>query len=67
MAAAGATAEVEVFIGDAAESVARRAEELGAVLLVTGSHSRKGLARLVLGSVAETLVRTAPCSVLVAR
>ncbi len=67
LAAAGATAEVEVLIGDAAESVARRAEELGAVLLVTGSHGRKGLARLVLGSVAETLVRTAPCSVLVAR
>jgi nucleotide-binding universal stress UspA family protein len=67
LAAAGATAEVEVFIGDAAESVAQRAQELGAVLLVTGSHGRKGLARLVLGSVAETLVRTAPCSVLVAR
>ena len=36
-------------------------------LVVTGSHGRRGLRRFVLGSVAETTVRHAPCSVLVAR
>lgn len=36
-------------------------------LLVVGSHGRRGLRRLLLGSVAETIARTAPCSVLVAR
>ena len=34
-------------------------------LVVTGSHSRRGAARLLLGSVAEMTVRHAPCSVLV--
>jgi universal stress protein A len=33
-------------------------------LIVVGTHGRKGLSRLVLGSVAETVVRLAPCSVL---
>ncbi|HEU5057806.1 MAG TPA: universal stress protein [Kofleriaceae bacterium] len=36
-------------------------------LAVLGSHGRKGLRRAVLGSVAEAVVRRAPCSVLVAR
>ncbi len=36
-------------------------------LLVTGTHSRKGIRRLLLGSVAERLVREAPCAVFVAR
>lgn len=36
-------------------------------LIVVGSHGRTGSARLLLGSVAEKVVRTAPCSVLVAR
>ncbi|MCX5745168.1 MAG: universal stress protein [Proteobacteria bacterium] len=36
-------------------------------LLVVGSHGRTGLRRVVMGSVAERIVRHAPCSVLVAR
>lgn len=36
-------------------------------LAVLGSHGRKGFRRAVLGSVAEAVVRRAPCSVLVAR
>ena len=36
-------------------------------LAILGSHGRKGFRRAVLGSVAETVVRRAPCSVLVAR
>ncbi len=36
-------------------------------LIVVGTHARRGLSHLVLGSVAEHLVRSAPCPVLVAR
>jgi len=41
------------------------AEEGGHDLIVMGSHGRRGLARWALGSVAEVIVRHAPCSVLV--
>jgi nucleotide-binding universal stress UspA family protein len=43
------------------------AERAGADLLVVGTHGRAGLARLVLGSVAERLVRLSSCPVLVVR
>jgi nucleotide-binding universal stress UspA family protein len=36
-------------------------------LIVVGTHGRAGMARLLLGSVAETVVRTAPCPVLTVR
>ena len=50
--------------GKPAREIARVAEETGASLLVVGTHGRRGAERLLLGSVAETLVRTAPCPVL---
>lgn len=53
--------------GDPASVIVERAEALGADLIVVGSRGRRGLARLVLGSVAEHVVRHARCSVLVAR
>lgn len=40
------------------------AREEGADLLVLGTHGRRGLSRLLLGSVAERVVRSAPCPVL---
>jgi nucleotide-binding universal stress UspA family protein len=49
------------------EAVCDLAEQLGADLVVIGSHGRRGLRRVLLGSVAEAVVRHAPCSVLVAR
>lgn len=42
-------------------------EETGADLVVMGTHGRRGLPRALLGSVAEKLVRTAPCPVLTVR
>jgi nucleotide-binding universal stress UspA family protein len=36
-------------------------------LIVLGSHGRKGLEKLMLGSVAESVARHAPCSVLIVR
>ena len=43
------------------------ARELGADLIVMGTHGRTGLRRLLMGSVAERVVREAPCPVLTVR
>jgi nucleotide-binding universal stress UspA family protein len=56
-----------VAYGPAATSLLRIAEELHAELLVVGTAGRTGLHRALLGSVAEAVVRAAPCSVLVVR
>jgi universal stress protein A len=53
--------------GPAAPAILRAAEELPAQLLVLGTHGRTGLTRLALGSVAESVVRGSPCSVLIVR
>lgn len=50
--------------GDAWRSVISAAEEVGADLIVMGTHGRRGLPRALLGSVAEKVVRTAHCPVL---
>jgi nucleotide-binding universal stress UspA family protein len=58
----------QVVVEDMPETgLARVAQELGAALLVVGTHGRTGAARLLVGSVAERAVRIASCSVLVAR
>ena len=59
------TARCEV--GDARDVIDRAAEQLGADLIVIGTHGRRGLKRMLLGSVAEAVVRTAPCPVLTVR
>lgn len=43
------------------------AKELQVDLIVMGTHGRQGLARALLGSVTEKVVRTAPCPVLTVR
>jgi nucleotide-binding universal stress UspA family protein len=53
--------------GPAAPAILRAAAELPAQLLVVGTHGRTGLSRIALGSVAEAVVRAAPCSVLTVR
>jgi len=63
----GAEGEPLVLDGDAVASVIRAVEEQKADLLVVGTHGRTGISRLLLGSVAEKLVRLADCSVLVVR
>ena len=62
-AAAGISVEYRIVEGDVATAILRAAES--ADLLVVGTHGRSGFARLVLGSVAERLLRQAPCPLLI--
>ncbi len=56
--------ETLVTSGDPAERVLETARGLGADLIVMGTHGRKGLGHLVLGSVAERVVRESPIPVM---
>jgi nucleotide-binding universal stress UspA family protein len=58
---------VEVRKGDARAALLAAARAHHADLIIVGTHGRQGINRLLAGSVAETLVRSAECSVLVAR
>jgi nucleotide-binding universal stress UspA family protein len=58
---------VELETGDARSGITAAAERLGADLIVMGTHGRRGVSRMLLGSVAERIVRTAPCPVLLVR
>jgi nucleotide-binding universal stress UspA family protein len=50
-----------------AEEIAQLAADVEADLVIVGCHGRRGVGRLLLGSVAEGVVRLAPCPVLVVR
>ncbi len=56
-----------VVTGDAVGELLRYARAHGVDLLVVGTRGRMGLRHVVLGSVAERVVRLAPCPVLVVR
>ena len=56
-----------ILLGPPAESLVSLVEELDAALLIVASSGKTGMQRFMLGSVAERLVRSAPCSVLVVR
>jgi nucleotide-binding universal stress UspA family protein len=53
--------------GDPATEIVRYTQDAGIDLVVMGTHGRTGIERLVLGSVAERVLRDAPCSVLVVK
>jgi nucleotide-binding universal stress UspA family protein len=61
--------EVEEVIvhGDAASEIVRVASERRVDLIVISTHGRTGLGRLLFGSTAESVVRHAPCPVLVVK
>lgn len=50
--------------GDPAKEIVRAAVEAGCGLIVMATHGRSGLQRLLMGSVAEEVLRHAPCPVL---
>lgn len=60
-------ARTELRPGPPAEAIAEFARVMQADLLVIATHGRSGLARALMGSVAEHVVRHAPCPVLVIR
>lgn len=68
--AAGVPAEVELLDRPGVrlgEAIAREARRWEADLLVVGTHGRRGMERLLLGSGAEQVIRLAPVPVLVIR
>ena len=67
LSSVGSEARPLVIVGIAQHVLPLVARSLRASLLVLGTHGRKGLSRLFLGSVAESVMRHAPCSVLTVR
>jgi nucleotide-binding universal stress UspA family protein len=63
----GFTVERRLEYGYAASVILQTAREIGADLIVMGTHGRTGLRRLLMGSVAEKVVRKASCPVLTVR
>jgi nucleotide-binding universal stress UspA family protein len=60
-------ATTEVLFGSSAAAIVEHARENGMDLIVMGTHGRGAVAHLLLGSVAERVVRTAGCPVLTVR
>lgn len=56
--------ETHMEVGTPAPAIAEFAKERGTDMIVIGSHGRTGMERVFLGSVAEGVVRRAPCPVL---
>jgi len=56
-----------IQVGTPSEEIVKVAREWSADLLVIGSHGRGGMQRALLGSVAETVMRHAPCPLVVVR
>jgi nucleotide-binding universal stress UspA family protein len=63
--AGGITVRTVVAEGPAAERIVAVARDAGADLIALTTHGRGGLERVVFGSVADAVVRSAPCPVLV--
>ena len=61
----GGEFQVELVQGPPAQVISETAGRGGYDLIVVGAHGHRGFRRLLLGSVAESTVHHAPCSVLV--
>jgi nucleotide-binding universal stress UspA family protein len=59
--------EHRIVVGHTAEEIVTAAREGHADVVVMGTHGRRGLSHLVLGSIAEKVIRAAPCPVLTVR
>lgn len=64
---AGVRAEGYVALGEPAPSLVAFAAQHGADAIIMGTHGRSGFKRLAMGSVAEQVLRSAPCPVVVVR
>jgi nucleotide-binding universal stress UspA family protein len=63
----GVEADFHTVFGTTHLEICKSAEDVGADLIVIGTHGRSGLSHVLLGSVAEKVVRKAPCPVLTVR
>jgi len=63
----GVKVHIETPEGDPVDAIVDRAEEDDIELVCMGTHGRTGIERFVLGSVAERVLRRAPCPVMVVR
>ena len=63
----GLAVNTETPQGEAESVIVQRARELGAGLILMTTHGRGGLGRVVFGSVADAVLRHAPCPVLLVR
>ncbi|MCI0461375.1 MAG: universal stress protein [Gemmataceae bacterium] len=63
----GVAVEYALEKGDVVEAILAQAQQQACDLLVLGTHGRSGLGRLLVGSVAEQVMRKAPCPVLTVR
>jgi nucleotide-binding universal stress UspA family protein len=66
-AAEGCEVDTDTVVGRPARAIVDYAEERGVDHVVIGSHGRDGISRVLLGSVAETVVRRSPVPVTVVR
>jgi nucleotide-binding universal stress UspA family protein len=57
--------EVDVLLGEVAEEITRFAAEKKIDLIIMGTHGRKGIDKVVFGSVADRVVKTSPVPVMV--
>ena len=63
----GVVAVTKVRTGVAATEISQEAVDIGADLIVLGTHGRSGLKHLLMGSIAESVLRVAPVPVLCVR
>jgi nucleotide-binding universal stress UspA family protein len=60
----GVAVEPRLLEGEPASTIVDVARETDCSLIVMGTHGRSGIVRVLLGSVAEDVLRTAPCPVM---
>jgi nucleotide-binding universal stress UspA family protein len=65
--AGGAVAQAHLMMGEVAQEIVDLAEDLRAGLIVMGSRGRGGIRRALMGSVSDSVVRHAHCTVMVTR
>jgi len=63
----GAAIKTIMNTGDPRDVIIHTADQVGATMIVVGTHGRRGLKRALLGSVAESVVRHAHCPVVAVR
>lgn len=61
------TLQTTIEVGEPGEAIVEYAEENDIDHIIMGSHGRSGLSRILVGSVAETVVRNSPLTVTIAR